>query len=304
MALHKKKIESFTVVFKTDENFTFEELITSSEVVEREFKVKGKDVSLRILNKGRDTIIGLVETSRNENIPPKKNTKKKTITKLGLDSGEGLAYANVFIYEKKRQIFMYEVNKFGCFVDHFIEYIYRCCKKSQQFKIFDITLNPILNANEYQRMLKMRFHKSIELQIANPKQIIADYQHKNEALFSVCNSAVSVGSTKLSTKFEVSVDKNSTGLTSKSVKELVDSALRIFRGPKGDNIKKIAVVGYETDNDDNKLQPIDLIADRYLKFIELDEPRENIDLLEVQRTKQIKDLYSECSNDFDIIFGK
>lgn len=143
MAIHKKKIEFFTVELKSEENYSFEKLITSSEVVEREFRIKGKDVSLRILNKGNDTIIGLVETSRNENIPPKKNKKKKTIEKLGLEVGEGLAYANIFIYEKKRQILMYEVNKFGCFIDHFIEYIFRCCKKSKSIKPFDIVQNPV-----------------------------------------------------------------------------------------------------------------------------------------------------------------
>lgn len=304
MAIHKKKVEFFTVILKTEEDFSFEQLITSSEVVEREFRIKGKDVELRILNKGRDTITGLVVTSRNENIPPKKNKKKKTIEKLGLEVGEGLAYANVFIYEKKRKILMYEVNKFGCFVDHFIDYLHRCCKDSENFKSFDIALNSILNANEYQRMLKMRFHKSVELQIANPRQIIADYQHKQDALFNVCSSAASVGSTRLSTKFEVEAKKDGVGLTSRSVKELIDSVLRIFRSPQGDNIKKIQVVGYETDSEDDKLQPIDLIADRYLQQIELDEPRENTDLLEGQRSKQIKDLYLKCVDDFDIIFGK
>lgn len=304
MAIHKKKVEFFTVILKTEEDFSFEQLITSSEVVEREFRIKGKDVELRILNKGRDTITGLVVTSRNENIPPKKNKKKKTIEKLGLEVGEGLAYANVFIYEKKRKILMYEVNKFGCFVDHFIDYIHRSCKDSENFKSFDIALNSILNANEYQRMLKMRFHKSVELQIANPRQIIADYQHKQDALFNVCSSAASVGSTRLSTKFEVEAKKDGVGLTSRSVKELIDSVLRIFRSPQGDNIKKIQVVGYETDSEDDKLQPIDLIADRYLQQIELDEPRENTDLLEGQRSKQIKDLYLKCVDDFDVIFGK
>jgi hypothetical protein len=304
MAIHKKKVEFFTVILKTEEDFSFEQLITSSEVVERELRIKGKDVELRILNKGRDTITGLVVTSRNENIPPKKNKKKKTIEKLGLEVGEGLAYANVFIYEKKRKILMYEVNKFGCFVDHFIDYIHRCCKDSENFKSFDIALNSILNANEYQRMLKMRFHKSVELQIANPRQIIADYQHKQDALFNVCSSAASVGSTRLSTKFEVEAKKDGVGLTSRSVKELIDSVLRIFRSPQGDNIKKIQVVGYETDSEDDKLQPIDLIADRYLQQIELDEPRENTDLLEGQRSKQIKGLYLKCIDDFDVIFGK
>lgn len=306
MSLHKKKVEIFEIIFTTEEEFTFPEVITSTEVVEREFRVKGKDVSLRILNKGKTTdyIVGLVETSRNENIPPKKNRKKKTITKLGLEEGEGLAYANIFLYEKKRGILMYEVNKFGCYVDHFLDYIFRCTKKSKKFTAFDISLNPILKANEYQRMLKMTFHKSLELQVANPKQILEDYKHENDALWNVCSSAASVGSTRVNTKFEVAARGNTTGLTSRSLQTIVDRVLAVMRGPKGSNINKIIVEGYESDSEDNKLQPIDLIADRYLQFIELDEPRENVDLLESQRSKEIKDLYEKCKDDFDTIFGK
>ena len=89
---------------------------------------------MKILKNGRNYIVGLVETTRNENIPPKKNRRNKKLQALGLTPEEGLAYGNVFIYEKKRNILMYEVNKFGCYVKHFLEYLYRCCREGDQFK--------------------------------------------------------------------------------------------------------------------------------------------------------------------------
>lgn len=300
----QKKIETFTINFTTEKIFSFYDLITDEEIVGKEIPVKGKDISLSILSKEKDIIIGLVETSRKKNVPPKKNHKKKTISKLGLEDGEGLAYANVFLYEKKRQIIMYEVNKFGCFIDHFLDYIYKCTKSSKKFKEFNISLNPVLNANEYQRMVKMRFHKSLEIQVANPKQILENYEHDNDALWKVCSVGSTLGSTKVSTKLEVAARGEITGLTSRSLQTMVDRALKILRGPKGDNIKRIVVEGYESDSDDNKLQPIDLIADRFLRFINLNEPRENSDLLENQRSQEIKNLYAKCIDDFDVIFGK
>ncbi len=290
----------------TEASYNFEEVVTSSDVVERDIRVKGKNVSLRILSKkdNKDLIVGLVETSRTDNIPPKKNQSKKTISKLGIEEGEGLAYANIFIFERKRQILMYEVNKFGCYVDHFLLYLYRCTKGSKKYKDFKITINPVLKSNEYQRMLDMRFHKSLEIQVANPKKILENYKHENDALWKICSSSSSISSTKVSTKFEVAANGNSTGLASRSLRSIVDRALEIIRGPLGANIKKLVVEGYESDSDDNKLQPIDLIADRYLKEIELDEPRENIDLLETQRSTEIRTLYDRCIRDFDAIFGK
>ena len=303
MAVNRKKIESFIVKFRTEGDYNFETLITCTEVAEREIRVKQKGVSLKILKNGRRFIIGLVETSRDNNIPPKKNRKKRTISKLGLDDGEGLAYANVFIYEKRRGILMYEVNKFGCFVDHFVEYVYKSCKRSERFTAFDITLEPILNANEYRRLMDMRFYKSITIQVANPQDIIDSYRHRNDALFNVCSSAVNLDSKKVNFTFEVSARGNQRGLTPNRLTRTVNNVLEVVRGPLGNNVEKFEVKGYETDSDDNRLQTIDLIADRYLKYIELNEPRENSDLLEGQREHEIKRLYERCLPDFDIMFG-
>lgn len=306
MAIHQKKVETFQIILQTgeDEEIKFQDLITHDELLEKELKVKGKMVSLRILQNGRKTIVGLVETSRNENIPPKKNRRNKKIEKLGLTSDEGLVYANVFVYEKQRQILMYEVNKFGCFVEHFKEFIIRCAKDIEDFAALNIELNTVLKANEYQRMMKMRFHKSLEVQLANPTQILNDYRHQNDAIWNLCNTGKSISSQKVQSKFEVAARGNTNGLASRTVKTIVDRALEILRGPNGENVKKIEVVGYETDSEDGGLIPIDLIADRYIQFIELDEPRENTDLLEGQRKQQILELYDKCADDFNSIFGK
>lgn len=305
MAIHKKKVETFKIVVQTTDGseINFQDLITHMNLLNMEVKVSGKLVSIRLLQNGHKTIVGLVETSRNENIPPKKNRRSRKVERLGLTNDEGLAYANVFVYEKQRSILMYEVNKFGCYIDHFKEFIMRYAKETEEFTILNIELNPVLKANEYQRMMKMRFHKSLEVKFANPTQILDGYRHKNDALWNLCNAGKEISSQKIQTKFEVEARGNSNGLASKTLKRLVDRALEILHGPSGANVQKIEVVGYETDSDDSTLMPIDLIADRYLKYIELDEPRENNDLLENQRKQQILELYNNCKDDFDTIFG-
>ena len=153
-------------------------------------------------------------------------------------------------------------------------------------------------------MMKMRFHKSLEVRLANPAQILNDYRHQNDAIWNLCNTGKNISSQKVQSKFEVEARGNTNGLASRTLKTIVDRALEILRGPNGVNVQKIEVVGYETDSDDGKLMPIDLIADRYIQFIELDEPRENTDLLEGQRKQQILELYDKCADDFDSIFGK
>jgi len=304
MAYSKKRVETFQVQFTTENNFSFEDLVTCNEVVGNNLKINGKEVSLKLLENNSQIIIGILETSRTHNIPPKKNKTKRIIEKLGLNGDEGLAYANVFLYEKQRKLLMYEVNKFGCFVDHFTLYLYRCCNKSEVYKSFDIKIHPVLKANEYERMLKMYFHKSIEIELANPTKILEVYQHENDALWNLCKTGSSINSTKVKTKFEVSAKNKSDGLASTSLRSIVDNALELLRGPKGENVEKLIVEGYEANTNDNKIKFIDLIADRYLKSISLIEPRENIDLLEEQRRSKIKELYESCIPDFDVIFGK
>lgn len=302
MAVHKRKIESFRIILQSEDEIDFGKLITNKICADNEKKIAGKRVSLNIIKNSKEYIVGLVETTRNENVPPKKNTKNKKISPLGLSADEGLAYANVFLFEKRRGIIMYEVNKFGCFINHFLEYIYKCYKKAEDIAAFNIELSPVLKANEYRRMLDMRFHKSLEIKIANPSEILKDYNHKNDALWNLFVDAKKIHSERVTTKYEVSARGHSTGLASNSLKSIVDRLLEIANGPHGKDVEKIEVVGYLQDSDEG-LAPIDLIADRFGAEIELDEPRENSDLLEFQRQSQIIALYKASISEFDEIFG-
>lgn len=307
MALKKRKVEFYKVFIKSlngekDSDTTFEEIITSKDVVGQEVYVKGKDLEIKIYKNDKDIIVGLIETSRNNNVPPKKNKKARKLSKLGLNIDEGLAYGNVFLYDKKRKILLYEINKFGCYLDHFVTYIYSALKatKSDLYKKFRIKLEVVLTANEYRRILNMDFHKAIEVQIAQPKAIIKDLKHKNGALYNVCESASDLESSRLSAKFEVEGRRKTKGLSTKTVKEVMRDISNLLKTKSSEKVQKVIVSGYE--NDVKKIQKIDLIANRYLKHITLDEPRENLDLLERQRSKEIKDLHKNCITDLDSIF--
>jgi len=306
MSSKQKKIEFFKVDLKTLDNkptdLKFEDLITSKEILSQEISLKGKEIELKISVNNDEYLIGIVETSRNNNLPPKKNRTAKTLSKLGLLIDEGLAYGNVFLYDKKNKMLMYEANKFGCYLDHFISFIYLAYKGTTIFKKFKIKLDAILTKDEYERIVNMNFHKSVEIQIANPEKIMAEFEHKNGAIYNVCSSAKNFHSSRVFAKFEVESrrSKNS-GLASKTLREVLDDVGNLLLGKTAENIQKVVITGYEKDI--QKLQKIDLIADRYVKEITLEEPRQNFNLLEKQRTDQIKQLYINCKNDLDEIFG-
>lgn len=304
MAIRKKKVEFYKVVLKTlDDKLSdikLDEVLASIEVLNKEVYLKGKDIELKVFANNDDYLVGIVETSRNNNLPPKKSKKAKTLSKLGLNIDEGLAYGNVFLFDKKRNILMYEVNKFGCYLDHFISFIYLSLKNTTLFKQFKIKLEVVLTSDEYNRIVNMNFHKSVEIQIANPDKMMTEFEHKNGAIYNVCESANQFNSSRVFAKFEVEAKKTKKGLTTKTVREVLNEVTSLLQGRSSENIQKVVVTGYE--NDIEKLQKIDLIADRYIKEIALDEPRENNNLLEKQRTDAIVSLHKGCLNDLDAIF--
>ena len=180
-----KKIEVVQVVFNSTLELAFIELLKHDKLIENEIWVKGKWISATILHDGRDYFVGLIVTTRSSNIPPKRNRRSRRTNALGLTQDEGLAYANVFLYDYKSKALFYEVNKFGCYMDHFIEYIYKCFEGDEEIGDFNIVFNPVLNRDQYQRILTMNLHKSIEVELANPRGIIEEFDSENNALFEM-----------------------------------------------------------------------------------------------------------------------
>lgn len=307
MALKRKKIEFFKVNIMTMENspseISFEEILTIPELQNISLPIKGKEVEFKIMRNTADYIICLLETNRDSSVPPKKHKGNRTFSRIGLNTEEGLAYGNVFLYDKNRNIIMYESNKSGCYLDHFVDFIYSALQvgQSELFRTFRVKFEVILTHDEYNRILNFGFHKSIEVEIAKPDRIVEDFEHQNNALFSAIESGRQLNSSKVFAKFEVEGRPNKgEGLAAMSIRDILNDAARLMQGRNSENVKKVVVSGYEAGA--SKLKKIDLVADRYIKFIQLDEPREQSNLLETQRTQRILELHNICEVDFDRMF--
>jgi hypothetical protein len=307
MALKKKKVEFYKVSVRTMEDapsqMTFEDVLMIPALRNLSLPIKGKDVEFKVLRNNDDYIVGILETNRDTNIPPKKHRTNRTFARVGLQAEEGLAYANVFLYDKRRHILLYEANRFGCYLDHFVSFIYSALQTtgSELDRTFRVKLQVVLTADEYNRIMNFGFHKSIEVEIANPDRMVIDFEHQNNALFSAINSGRELNSSKVFAKFEVEARPNrGEGLSAVSVRNILNDAAALMQGRNNQNVKKIVVSGYEADA--RKLKKIDLVADRYIKSITIDEPRENINLLETQRAELIIELHGSCQQDFDRMF--
>jgi len=170
------------------------DILQNDTLSDGDLKIKGKYISYNILEKNENTIVGIVETNRNESIPPKKNRELKTIEPLDLPDGDGLAYGNVFLFDKRRNIMLYEVNKNGSIIEHLFEFIY---KKVTELKgTYSLRSFPVLTKNEYERLKKMNSKTKIELEVSHPAKIAEDEIDKT-SFYYIFTKGVNLNSTKI-----------------------------------------------------------------------------------------------------------
>ena len=305
-----KRIETLIVNFST--NFpllTFESILHDLSVNHSVMhSVNGRRVELRLIapnnDINQDIIVGVVITTKLNGLPPKHNTDTGETGSLGLDPSEGLGYANVFLYEKHRHLLLYEFNKNGTYLNQLIEFVKVKTEELYSHQTFNdshlsvqLDFSSLLKSDAYQRMLTIGSYKKLEVDIANPTELMQYIDHSSIygiALMDIVSPARILDSPKFSAVFSCG-RSHSSHLNTNAFREIVE-ALRFALGTRhGGNIEKIRLTGYYTNPDgDTILQPIDLLTDRYLKFINLPEPKELRDFQEGQRRELIVSLYRSC----------
>ncbi|WP_418360866.1 hypothetical protein [Sphingobacterium detergens] len=275
------------------------DLLQNETLSDGDLKIKGKFISYNILEIKDDTIVGIVETNRNESIPPKKNRELKTIEPLDLPEGDGLAYGNVFLFDKRRNIMLYEVNKNGSILEHFFEFIY---KKMTELKgTYSLRSFPVLTKNEYQRLKKMQSKTKIELEVSYPVRI-ADDEIDKTSFYYIFTKGVNLDSTKIKISYSVNANHSDSHLNNKEADKTIEEIQTILNLEKAE-VEHFKIYGYVDDADNNKLQAIDLVSDRLKGVISLREPKIHNNLLEHQRLLEINNLYARLDNQLLAIFG-
>lgn len=302
--IYKRNVDVFQINVKYTEGAkekpSFSDLLLNPELTENDLKVKGKLISYQVLEKTEDYIIGLVETNRSDNIPPLKRRKEKKIEQMDLPEGDGLAFGNVFYFDIKRNVILYEVNKNGCIFAHFLVFLYRKLKAIR--KNYSVNFYPVLTSEQNEKLQKMSTKTKIELEISHPKKIASDQVKNKSTMFFLFNKGAALDTTTLKLTFSTRAIHGESLKSSESdevIKEILDQV-------KMDQVEMehLKIYGYVDDSDDNKLQVIDLVTERLKGIIELREPRLASNLLEFQRLSQIKSLFEKLESELITIFGE
>ncbi|MBR1550038.1 MAG: hypothetical protein IJ634_05310 [Bacteroidales bacterium] len=311
MANKTRNVDVLSVTITSKSTLDFVDIL--NYVNQKEYRTKDKIINFSLHNCTIEgCVIGMVITTQNADIPPKRDKENGNCYAIQIDlDREGFAYANVFLYDIRRNVLIYEINKNGCFPNLFAEYIYYHWNAEESHERFDIKFPSVCRANEYQRMLRMDYYKKLKIELLNPVELLRCFQDENDSLSNLLKQHVSAGqesNADIITIEQLALRKkiNPMGLSHSLVKGLIDAVkANIADTGHQHNIQTLKVEGYTYDSEDSKkCKPVDLLADSFKESFKIPNVRVHSDLQQRERTNGIEDLYKRILPEIQIIRGE
>lgn len=302
MSRKQRNVEVLSVSLEFEDNSnsmnpTFTEVLHYMH--EKTWNYFGKAFELRLLEVMESgCIIGLVVTTQNKEIPPKHIPATQNFYPVDIAANEGLAFGNIFLYDPNNNVFLYEINRNGCYVSQFIQFVYYNWNSVDEHIKFSLKIVPILRSSSYQRMCDMNYYKKIVLEIFRPNELMNYLAHNNNGMATILRSQLqgaSVSNSSTMTIEQVAINKrqNPLGISHSYVREMSDVVLGAIGAGFRQNIEKLEVAGYAEDPESSRrIRTIDLIADSFNVWFFIEEIRRQSDLQEIERKQEIQGLYT------------
>lgn len=260
-----------------------------------------------------DCIVGMIVTNQDRDIPPKRDKRTKSFTPIDIDPNtEGLAFANIFIYDKRRNIFIYEINRNGCYPNQFIEFVYRKWNAVEGNIAFDLKFVAVARAHEYTRMLSMHYYKRISVELYNPIEIANCFANEidsveNRLIRAQIQAGIQANADTVRLE-QIAVNKrvNPMGLSKTEVVGLTDT-VKLCLADRGfrKNIQKLEVEGYTLDpeNPRSASKSIDLLTDTFNESFKIPDIRIQVNVQEAERKDGIESVYYRLLSEIKTIIG-
>lgn len=279
----------------------------------KEYHCNEKLFSLSILETTKsDCIVGIIVTIQDSDIPPKCNKSTGDYVPIQINTKEeGFAYANIFLYDKKRNILLYEINRNGCFPNQLRDFIFSYWNADKDNTRFDLKFPPVARAKEYERMLRMDRYKKIIIELFNPVELRSCIIESDDSIYNnIINHQIKTGAMSNSNTIkieQIALRKkfNLEGLSRSMVKGLVDAVkLNIANNGYRKNIQTLRIEGYTSSSEEpNKCKPIDLIADSFNEYFKITDIQVHKDVQQRERKNGIENLYDKLLPEFKQLIG-
>ncbi len=275
MPTRKRKVDIVSVEVKClsdGDAPQFTQLLRCIEA--EEYYVNSKLFEFSMLGFERESLsIALVETTQDSDLPPVKNKQSKELTALDINPNEeGLAFANILLYDECLNVLIYEINRNGCYLGKLKEWIERRWNENHEDQQIEVNFPAIIRQNEYNRVLGMTNYRKLTCKLLNPTQIVREMNNRNESLAEQIVRQQAENGSQTGADF-VTIEQNCTslrlnpnGLSRDFVTGIVDFTRGLLRR-RGlrEYVDTIEITGYVIDPESNrqKQRTIDLFADTF-----------------------------------------
>jgi hypothetical protein len=279
-----------------------------------EYYINGKLFELSMLDSERQGVaMAFVETTQDSDLPPVKNKQSKVLTALDINPNEeGLAFANILLYDERLNVLVYEINRNGCYLGKLKEWIERRWNDIHEGQQIEINFPAIIRRNEYNRVLGMTNYRKLTCKLLNPTQIVREMNNQNESLAEQIIRQQAENGSQTGADF-VTIEQNCTllrlnphGLSRDFVRGIADFARNMMQhAGLRQCVDTIEITGYAIDpeNDRQRQRTIDLLADTFDESFSIPEVQLQVNLQREDRKVGILRLYDRIVPELRQIIG-
>ena len=283
---------------------TIEQILSCIEAYE--YYVNGKLYELSMLDSGVEGVaMAFIETTQDSDLPPVKNKHSKELTALDINPNEeGLAFANILLYDTRFNILIYEINRNGCYLGKLKEWIERRWNENHEGQEIEISFPAIIRRNEYNRVLGMTNYRKLVCKLLNPAQIVHEMNNHSDSLAEQIIRQQAENGLQTGADF-VTIEQNCTllrlnphGLSRDFVRGVADfTRYLLHRTRLRQNVETIEITGYTIDPESNrqKIRTIDLLADTFDESFMIPEVQLQVNLQREDRKAGILRLYERIA---------
>ena len=236
-----------------------------------------KKVEMSHITDEGNYILGMFVTTQVTNIPPGHmpgNEEDYSVVDLG--EGRGLAYPNIFLYDKTKHVVLWEINRTGVTEQAMQTFFNDILKKEDLYSECRVRLLPLLSADAYTRVSDMIKIDEVEFQIVNPQEYLLR-ENTNNSLAGIADLVNNFEATK-SIKVTIQADEDKS-VNKGSILKLVNFIQNILWTPKGRMRNKIVIKGLKNDDEGRSVEDtINVLLDRMTSYFDIKEYKRNTDL--------------------------
>lgn len=279
---------------------TFNQLLSCIEA--NEYYVNGKLFELSMLDSEvQGVAMAFIETTQDSDLPPVKNKQSKELTALDINPNEeGLAFANILLYDTRLNVLIYEINRNGCYLGKLKEWIERRWNENHEEQEIEINFPAIIRRNEYNRVIGMTNYRKLVCKLLNPTQIVYEMNNHSESLAEQiirqqAENGIQTGADFVTIEQKCTLLRlNPHGLSRDFVRGVADFTRNLLQRTRlRQNVETIEITGYSIDPESNrqKIRTIDLLADTFDESFMIPEVQLQVNLQREDRKAGILRLY-------------